>query len=119
VVVDEVMALAARAARAGADAIRAVRRDAVVTVKGPFREVVTDADLASEAAILEVIRAARPGDAVLAEESGESAGTSGVRWIVDPLDGTVNFIRGLDRFAVSVAGAGVSVAVEPGVEAAE
>jgi myo-inositol-1(or 4)-monophosphatase len=103
VLVHDVMALAARAARAGAEAVRAAGRGTVVATKGSVRELVTDADLASEAAILEVIRAARPGDAVLTEESGEQAGTSGVRWIVDPLDGTVNFVRGLDRFAVSVA----------------
>jgi myo-inositol-1(or 4)-monophosphatase len=103
VVVDEMMALAARAARAGADAIRAVGCGTVVATKGSVQNFVTDADLASEAAILAIIDAARPGDAVLAEESGERAGTSGVRWIIDPLDGTVNFARGSERFAVSVA----------------
>jgi histidinol-phosphatase len=55
---------------------------------------VTEADLEAEAAILAVVRAAFPDDAVLAEESGASAGGTGRRWLVDPLDGTRGFARG-------------------------
>ncbi|MCM0640410.1 inositol monophosphatase family protein [Cellulomonas wangsupingiae] len=98
-------AVALSAAQAGADAIRvAAGAGLVVTAKGPLgTDVVTSADLAAEDAIRTVLRTARPDDAVQAEESGEEAGESGLRWVVDPLDGTVNFSRGSDRYAVSVA----------------
>lgn len=65
--------------------------------------MVTDADRASETLILARIRAARPDDAVLGEETGERAGTTGVRWIVDPLDGTTNFLYGIPAWCVSIA----------------
>jgi myo-inositol-1(or 4)-monophosphatase len=75
------------------------------------RDVVTDADHAAEAAILAAIRAAFPGDGILAEESGEhvrpdgspATGTEGRSWVVDPLDGTVNYANGIPFFCVSVA----------------
>ncbi|WP_344876022.1 inositol monophosphatase, partial [Nonomuraea antimicrobica] len=67
------------------------------------RDPVTAADLASDEAIRNVISAARPRDSWLTEESGHRPGTSGLRWVVDPLDGTVNVTHGIDRFAVSVA----------------
>ena len=74
-------------------------------------DMVSDADRASERLIVERILAARPGDAILGEEGGERPGTSGVRWIVDPLDGTTNYLYGQPGFCVSigveVAGAGV------------
>jgi len=63
---------------------------------------VTEVDEASERAILGMIRSHRPEDAVLAEESGASSGGDR-RWIVDPLDGTVNFVHGIPHIAVSVA----------------
>ena len=68
-------------------------------------DLVTEADRAAEAIVIEVIRKARPGDAVLAEERGGEAGAGGsdrVRWIIDPLDGTTNFAHSLAFFAVSV-----------------
>lgn len=63
---------------------------------------VTEADHASEALLLGNIRASFPEDAILAEESGEQAG-EGFRWIVDPLDGTTNFVHGNPLYVVSVA----------------
>jgi myo-inositol-1(or 4)-monophosphatase len=66
---------------------------------------VSDADLAAERAIREVLAQLRPGDAVLGEEGGESVATGdgGVRWVVDPLDGTVNYLFGHPQWSVSVA----------------
>jgi myo-inositol-1(or 4)-monophosphatase len=67
-------------------------------------DLVTDADRASEAALLEFVRARLPGAAVLAEESGASgAGEGGLRFYVDPLDGTTNYAHGVPHFAVNVA----------------
>jgi myo-inositol-1(or 4)-monophosphatase len=71
--------------------------------------VVTAMDRRAEAMITERIRAARPGDSILGEEGGENQGTGdgtgapAVRWIVDPLDGTVNYLYGLADWSVSIA----------------
>jgi histidinol-phosphatase len=64
---------------------------------------VTIADRESEAAIAAAVRAARPDDAWLGEEGGATAGTTPYRWIVDPIDGTRNFVRGVPLWAVLVA----------------
>jgi myo-inositol-1(or 4)-monophosphatase len=64
---------------------------------------VSEADHAAEKLIRDRLAAARPDDGVLGEEGGDRAGTSGVHWIVDPLDGTVNFLFGVPQWAVSVA----------------
>ena len=66
-------------------------------------DLVTDADRASEAAVLGLLAARFPGTAVLAEESGRSGGSGTLRFIVDPLDGTTNYAHGLPHFAVTVA----------------
>ncbi|MBG0567405.1 inositol monophosphatase family protein [Actinoplanes aureus] len=65
--------------------------------------VVTRADRAVEAVIREALTAARPGDAILGEEEGETAGTGGRRWIIDPIDGTALFVAGDKRWLVLVA----------------
>ena len=90
--------------RAGAAAIAGVvaRGEVRPEVKTGAHDLVTAADRASEAAIIEVIRAERPDDAILGEESGAHSGSSGSRWLVDPLDGTANFVYGRPDFAVSV-----------------
>jgi myo-inositol-1(or 4)-monophosphatase len=74
-----------------------------VSVKSTATDPVSEADRAAERLIRSRLAAARPGDAVLGEEGGDTAGSSGVRWIVDPLDGTVNFLFGIPQWAVSVA----------------
>ncbi len=65
-------------------------------------DVVTAADRASEQLLVEGIRAARPGDGVLGEEGASDDGTTGVRWVIDPIDGTVNYLYGLPQWAVSI-----------------
>jgi myo-inositol-1(or 4)-monophosphatase len=64
---------------------------------------VTEIDRSAEAAILEVIRRFRPADGILAEEAGGGGWAEGRVWIIDPLDGTVNFIHGIPHISVSVA----------------
>jgi myo-inositol-1(or 4)-monophosphatase len=66
-------------------------------------DAVSEADLAAERAIRAVIARRRPGDAILGEEGGETQEGEGLRWIVDPLDGTVNFLYGVPQWCVSVA----------------
>ncbi|UBU10785.1 inositol monophosphatase family protein [Nonomuraea gerenzanensis] len=74
-----------------------------IETKSSPTDVVTALDKASEELIRERILAARPGDRILGEEGGEEPGESDVRWIVDPVDGTVNFLYGLPDWAVSIA----------------
>jgi myo-inositol-1(or 4)-monophosphatase len=77
-----------------------------VTAKQP-NDFVTEVDKAAEAAIIETLREAYPNYGILAEESGTIAGQGGrdgeYQWIIDPLDGTTNFIHGLPQYAVSIA----------------
>ncbi len=96
---------AVEAVRAGALAVQDVLAGGRFDVRGKSasHDLVTDADRASERAVLAVLRDRRPDDAVLAEESGVHEGRSGVRWLVDPLDGTANFVHGRRDHAVSVA----------------
>jgi myo-inositol-1(or 4)-monophosphatase len=81
-----------------------MRRDARASAetKSSRTDMVSDADRASERLIVERILAARPDDAFLGEESGEHAGTSGVRWVIDPLDGTTNYLYRVPFYAVSI-----------------
>lgn len=66
-------------------------------------DIVTEADLASEAIIVAGLKALTPDAGILAEESGASPGDNAARWIIDPLDGTINYARGLPWFSVTVA----------------
>ncbi len=101
---DDLLALAVRLAEAAGDLLVDQRPDRLqIGTKTTPTDVVTEMDRAAEQLILDGIRAVRPEDAVLAEESGGGAGASGVRWIVDPLDGTVNYLYGIPEFAVSIA----------------
>lgn len=98
--------LAAQAARIGAGAaLLATRGPIAVTLKADDSEV-SQADLASQRAITDAIRSARPDDAIVGEESDSqppaTAGASPYAWIIDPIDGTRNFLRGVPLWAVSV-----------------
>jgi myo-inositol-1(or 4)-monophosphatase len=99
----ELEGVCAEAARRGGAVLReAFGRRRIISYKGGI-DLVTDADHASEAALLEFLAARHPGAAVLAEESGASGAAGGrVRFIVDPLDGTTNYAHGLPHFAVNV-----------------
>lgn len=102
--------VAIAAARAGAAELMLRRDSRVVSEKAP-KDLVTDADLASQKAIRDVLEASFPGYAFVGEEEGENHPPDAVRageetappcWVVDPLDGTVNFVHGLQNFAVSI-----------------
>ena len=77
-----------------------------VSTKSSATDMVTEMDRASEDLILSGLAEHRPADAVVAEERGRSEGTTGVRWLVDPLDGTTNYLYRLPAFAVSIAAHG-------------
>jgi myo-inositol-1(or 4)-monophosphatase len=73
-----------------------------IAYKGSPTNLVTEMDARAEELIVERLSAAFPDDAVLGEERGATAGRSGRRWIIDPLDGTTNYAHGLPTFAVSI-----------------
>jgi myo-inositol-1(or 4)-monophosphatase len=96
------------ARRAGAILMASYERVARIDYKST-RDVVTDADYASEHLVIDAIKATYPDDAILAEESGEHAGVlrddgshNGRTWVIDPLDGTVNYANGIPFFCVSI-----------------
>jgi myo-inositol-1(or 4)-monophosphatase len=102
---SEDLALAERAARAAAGVL-------LERFGGPVRgldsktsatDPVSDADREAERAIRELLEAERPLDGLLGEEGSRQAGESGRRWVVDPLDGTVNYLYGIPQWCVSVA----------------
>ena len=74
-----------------------------VETKSSSTDMVSDVDRGAEAAVSRVLTQRRPDDGVLAEEGTTRPGSTGVRWVVDPLDGTTNFLFGIPQFAVSVA----------------
>src|SRR5829696_7236155 len=82
---------------------RAAEAGLGVDAKSTPTDLVTEADRASERWLVERLAALRPDDAVLGEEGADRTGGSGVRWLVDPIDGTVNFLYGLRPYAVSLA----------------
>jgi myo-inositol-1(or 4)-monophosphatase len=98
----ELAALALHAARLAGRLLASAGKPEVSSVKSSPTDVVTEMDMAAESLIKDTISAARPGDGFLAEESGE-AGQARVRWVIDPLDGTVNYLYGLPDWAVSIA----------------
>lgn len=103
---DADLQIARAAAAAGAAELLARYRASGIrsnaTTKTTRRDLVTDADRAAEDAVLAVLRARRPADAVVAEESAAKAAQGRRTWIVDPLDGTVNYAHGIPVFCVSV-----------------
>ena len=101
----QLLALAVDVAREAAALVARGRSSAAehVDVKSSPVDVVTAVDRASEELVVRRLLAARPGDGVVGEEGADRAGTSGVRWVVDPIDGTVNFLYDLPAYAVSIA----------------
>ncbi|MGZ4147511.1 MAG: inositol monophosphatase family protein [Actinomycetota bacterium] len=111
---DELLAVAVGAARAAARIHLEGRRSALDVAEkdaSPFN-LVTQVDRAAEDAIVDRILEARPDDAILGEEGGARDGTSGVRWIVDPLDGTANYVYGYPAYAVSI---GIEIDDQPAI----
>jgi myo-inositol-1(or 4)-monophosphatase len=120
---DDLLALAERVAVEAADLVRTRRREGVevADTKTSPTDVVTAVDKESEALVHERLLAERPEDGFVGEEGGSSSSSSGVTWIVDPIDGTVNFLYGIPQYSISIAAsiddqvvAGVVVDVQSG-----
>jgi myo-inositol-1(or 4)-monophosphatase len=104
--VRELLALAVRTAHEAGALVARRRAEAPVEVaatKSSPTDVVTASDTAAERLIRERLAQARPDDGFLGEEGGDRAGSSRVRWVVDPIDGTVNYLYGIPAYAVSIA----------------
>ena len=102
------LGIAVRAARRAGTIINRAARDVelLAVTRKRHNDFVTEVDKAAEKAIIEVLHRAYPDHAILAEESGATAGSQGeseYTWIIDPLDGTTNFIHGFPQYAVSIA----------------
>jgi myo-inositol-1(or 4)-monophosphatase len=94
------------------------RARTTVETKSTATDMVTEMDRASERLIVASLLAARPDDGLVGEEGSASPGTSGVRWVIDPLDGTTNYLYGHPGWAVSIAaeddaGVAVGVVIDP------
>ncbi|GAB6079822.1 MAG: inositol monophosphatase family protein [Hydrogenophilus thermoluteolus] len=105
-IVHPTLNIAIKAARRAAQIINraALQLERLTIERKAQNDFVTEIDRAAETAIIETIREVFPDDRILAEESGASGAESkGNEWIIDPLDGTTNFIHGLPQFAISIA----------------
>lgn len=103
--IQELRDLARRLGREAAELAKAGRAAAVVDIdtKSDPTDVVTAMDRACEALLRQRLAEERPDDGVHGEEHPEQPGTSGVRWIIDPIDGTVNYLYGLPSYSISIA----------------
>ena len=101
----ELADLAVEIAREAGELARRRRGEgvAIAATKSALADIVTEADREVELLIRDRIAAARPGDGFLGEESGAERGESGLTWVVDPIDGTVNYAYGIPHYAVSIA----------------
>lgn len=101
---DELLDVATRAATAGAAELqRRFGGPFTIAYKSTATDPVSDADHASERLVTSTILSARPGDGLLGEEGSDRVSSTGLRWVVDPLDGTVNYLYGNPHWSVSVA----------------
>jgi myo-inositol-1(or 4)-monophosphatase len=101
---EQLASVAAAAAAAGGEALlHHYGRATGVGTKSGVHDPVSDADREAEAVIVDRLLRARPDDGLLGEEGAERTGTSGLRWVIDPLDGTTNYLYGYPGWAVSVA----------------
>jgi len=104
---EDLLALACDVAREAGELLAerfARGREPAIAAKSTPTDLVSEADLASQRAIRTRLAERRPDDGFLGEEEGEDeAGTTGLRWVVDPLDGTINFLFGIPQWCVSVA----------------
>ena len=98
--IDQIVDIAERAGR-----LQLLRRPSLIVrgTKAHVNDLVSDVDVASEQLITDAIAAAWPADGILGEEGHDTAGTSGRRWIVDPLDGTRNYVTASGPWSVSIA----------------
>jgi myo-inositol-1(or 4)-monophosphatase len=101
---DDLLPLAVELAEAAGELLLdgLQRARSLVETKSTGTDMVTEIDRASEQLIVSALRSRRPDDGLLGEEGAASTGTSGLRWVIDPLDGTTNYLYGFPAFCVSI-----------------
>lgn len=99
----DLLDVAVKVAQRAAELVAEAGRPTSALTKSSATDMVTEVDRASEELIVADLLAAFPEDGILAEEGGGRPGSSGVRWVIDPLDGTTNFLYGFGSWAVSIA----------------
>lgn len=110
---EELRALAVRLAHVAAEIQRdGLREGFEIGQKSAAGDLVTEVDRSSERAIVDGILDERPDDAIVGEEGTDRSGTTGIRWVIDPLDGTASYVRGYPGFGVSI---GIEVDAHPSV----
>ena len=102
--IDELLNLAEHlATTTGAFLLDGLHRErTAIETKSTGTDMVSEMDRGAERMLVDAILAARPNDGILGEEGTDTAGTSGVRWIIDPLDGTTNYLYGHPQWSVSI-----------------
>lgn len=97
--------IASRVARVAGEKIFSLRQDGVrlAGLKSSSVDMVTEADTAAEQLIVQTILGVRPDDGFLGEEGAGREGTSGITWVIDPIDGTTNYFYGISAYCVSIA----------------
>src|SRR5271163_14774 len=100
---EDLLAIARRAAISAAATLVGAIPSQRIARDPTAEDVVTELDLSAEASIRDTILSCRPDDGFIGEELGAISGQSGVEWIVDPVDGTINYIAGMPHWATSIA----------------
>lgn len=98
---EELRILAVRLARGAGEILLNMKAGRTESKSSPT-DLVTEADHAAERHIVEALSRERPDDSIVAEEGSGRTGTSGISWVVDPLDGTVNYVYGIPQWCVSI-----------------
>ncbi|HEX2149058.1 MAG TPA: inositol monophosphatase family protein [Actinomycetota bacterium] len=99
---QELRQLAVELAIEAGEILLGMGKGGATTSKSTPTDLVTEADKAAERHIVDKLRRLRPDDAIIAEEGSTNDGTSGIQWVVDPLDGTVNYVYGFPHWCVSI-----------------
>lgn len=101
-VADELRALAIELATEAGEILLSMGTGGKISSKSSPTDLVTEADNAAEEHIFNKLRKLRPDDSIVAEEGSGNRGTSGIEWVIDPLDGTVNYVYGFPHWCVSI-----------------
>ncbi|HEX2053405.1 MAG TPA: inositol monophosphatase family protein [Actinomycetota bacterium] len=99
---EQLRALAVELATEAGEILLSMGTGGATASKSSPTDLVTEADRAAEDHIFNKLRKLRPDDSIVAEEGSDSRGTSGIEWVVDPLDGTVNYVYGFPHWCVSI-----------------
>ena len=99
---DKILITLKRAIEAGSDALKKTRSEGLMFRQKSYKEFVTNCDIASENAIVEVLKGEYPDSSIYSEEVGAVSGEEELLWVLDPIDGTHNFMHNIPFYAISI-----------------